>query len=141
VGLNRWQGIGNLGKDMEMRHTSGGQAVGSFNLAVNETWKDKDGQKQERTEWVRCVYWGRGAEAVAQYMVKGKQVYVEGRLQTRQWEDRDGNKKYTTEVNVQNVTLLGGGGGNGGSGRGSSRQQESPDDMGGYGMPDDDIPF
>ena len=101
--------IGNLGKDAELRYTPGGAAVATFQMATTERWNDKSGQRQERTEWVRVVLWGKTAEALAQYLVKGKQIYVEGRLQTRQWDDKDGNTRYTTEIRGDRVVLLGGG--------------------------------
>lgn len=101
--------VGNLGRDAEMKHTPSGSAVSSFSVATTEKWTGKDGQKQEKTEWHRCVLWGKQAEAVSQYLTKGKQVYLEGRLETRQWE-KDGQKHYSTEVKVDNVVLLGGGG-------------------------------
>jgi single-strand DNA-binding protein len=122
--MNRWQGIGNLGRDAELRYTPGGQAVATFSMACTETWNDKQGQKQEKTEWVRCVLWGKPAESLSEFLTKGKQIYAEGRMQTRKWEDKDGVEKYTTEINVQRVVLLGGGQGGGaqrsaGRGRGS----------------------
>jgi single-strand DNA-binding protein len=134
--------IGNLGRDAELRHTPGGQAVASLNLATTEQWNDKDGQRQEKTEWHRIVLWGRQAETLQQYLVKGKQIYVEGRLQTRQWDDKDGNKRYTTEIKADRITLLGGGGGGprGGMDRGGDFGQaepmREPADV-----PEDDIPF
>lgn len=107
--LNKVQLIGNLGRDAELRYTPGGQPVASFNMATTETWNDKSGQKQERTEWHRIVTWGKTSEALAEYLVKGKQVYVEGKLQTRSWEDKDGVKRYTTEIRSDRIVLLGGG--------------------------------
>lgn len=101
--------VGNLGRDAEMKQTPSGSAVSSFSVATTEKWTGKDGQKQEKTEWHRCVLWGKQAEAVSQYLTKGKQVYLEGRLETRQW-DKDGQKHYSTEIKVDNVVLLGGGG-------------------------------
>ncbi|MCB9462139.1 MAG: single-stranded DNA-binding protein [Candidatus Eisenbacteria bacterium] len=107
--------IGNLGTDPEIRHTSGGQAVCNFRIATNESWGGRDGQeRQERTEWHNIVAWGRLAEICNEYLRKGKQVYLEGRLQTRQWEDKDGVKRYTTEIVAQNMMMLGGPGGGGG---------------------------
>lgn len=100
--------VGNLGRDAEMKHTPSGSAVSSFSVATTEKWTGKDGQKQEKTEWHRCVLWGKQAEAVSQYLTKGKQVYVEGKLETRAWE-KDGQKHYSTEIRVDNVVLLGGG--------------------------------
>ena len=88
--------VGNLGRDAELRYTPGGAAVATLNLATTEVWNDKQGQRQEKTEWHRCVLWGKQAESLQEYLVKGKQIYVEGRLQTRQWDDKDGNKRYTT---------------------------------------------
>lgn len=107
--LNRVTLIGNLGRDAEMRYTPGGHAVATFNLATTESWKDKEsGQKKEQTEWHRVVVWGRTAEALQEFLVKGKQVCVEGQLQTRKWE-KDGQTHWTTEVKARNVVLLGGG--------------------------------
>jgi single-strand DNA-binding protein len=135
--------VGNLGRDAEVRFTPGGQAVATLNLATTEQWNDREGRRQEKTEWHRVVLWGKQAESLQQYLVKGKQIYVEGRLQTRQWDDKDGNKRYTTEIKADRITLLGGGGGGGRSG-GMDR------DMGmGQGapahetvdVPEDDIPF
>jgi single-strand DNA-binding protein len=133
--------VGNLGRDAEMRFTPGGQAVATLNLATTEQWNDKEGQRQEKTEWHRIVLWGRQAESLSQYLVKGKQIYVEGRLQTRQWDDKDGNKRYTTEIKADRITLLGGGGG---GGRSTPVEREpahavamqEPADV-----PEDDIPF
>ena len=99
--------IGNLGRDPELRYTASGQGVANFTLATNERWRDKDGANQERTEWHRIVVWGKTAENCAQYLQKGRSVYVEGRLQTREWEDKEGNKRQTTEIVAQNVTFLG----------------------------------
>jgi len=92
-----------------VRYTPSGAAVANFSLTTNESWTDKSGQKQERTEWHRIVVWGKLAELCNQYLSKGRQAYVEGRLQTREWQDKDGNKKYTTEVQAQTVQFLGGG--------------------------------
>ncbi len=102
--------VGNLGRDAELRYTPGGAAVATINMATTEVWNDKAGQRQEKTEWHRVVLWGKQAESLAEYLTKGKQVYVEGRLQTRQWDDKDGNKRYTTEVRGDRVVLLSGGG-------------------------------
>lgn len=98
--------VGRLGQNPEVRYTPSGAAVANFNIATNESWMDKSGQKQERTEWHRIVVWGKTAENCNQYLTKGKQVYVEGRLQTRQWQDKDGQTKYTTEVQAQTVQFL-----------------------------------
>jgi len=101
--------IGNLGKDPEVKYTAGGQAVATFSIACNESWTDKDsGQKKERTEWVNIVVWGKLAEICGEYLKKGKQVYISGRLQTRSWDDKDGNKRYMTEVVADKMVMLGG---------------------------------
>jgi len=100
--------VGNLGRDAELRYTPGGAAVATLNLATTEVWNDKGGQRQEKTEWHRIVLWGKQAESLQEYLTKGKQIYVEGRLQTRQWDDKDGNKRYTTEIKADRITLLGG---------------------------------
>ncbi len=98
--------VGRLGKDPEMRFTPNGKAVTNFTMATSEIWSDQNGEKQERTEWHRIVTWGKLAENCAKLLSKGKQVYVEGRLQTRQWDDKDGNKKYTTEIIANNMQIL-----------------------------------
>jgi single-strand DNA-binding protein len=134
--------IGNLGRDPELRYTQGGQGVANFTLATNERWKDKDGQNQERTEWHRIVVWGKQAENCAQYLQKGRSCYIEGRLQTREWEDKEGNKRQTTEIVAQNVTFLGGrDGAQRGAGQGA--QPPGPPVDGSMGPPPggDDIPF
>jgi len=143
--------VGNLGRDAELRYTPGGAAVATLNLATTEVWNDKGGQRQEKTEWHRIVLWGKSAESLNEYLVKGKQIYVEGRLQTRQWDDKDGNKRYTTEIRGDRIVLLGSGGGGGGMGGGSRGGQTrsggaAPMDepMGGEPgseLTDDDIPF
>ncbi|MDA1185389.1 MAG: single-stranded DNA-binding protein [Acidobacteria bacterium] len=138
--------VGNLGRDAELRTTAGGTAVSTLNLATTEVWNDKQGQRQEKTEWHRIVLWGKQAESLQEYLVKGKQIYVEGRLQTRQWDDKDGNKRYTTEIKADRITLLGGGGGGGRSGA-TDRSGSSGHSGGGPDEPpmepitDDDIPF
>ncbi len=100
--------IGNLGADPEIRQTSGGTSVCDLRIATNERWNDKNGQKQERTEWHRVVVWGNLAEICAKYLSKGRQAYIEGRLQTRSWDDKEGNKRYTTEIVANDVRFLGG---------------------------------
>ncbi|CAM6054199.1 unnamed protein product [Sphagnum tenellum] len=100
--------VGRLGQTPEVRYTPSGSAVGNFSIATNENWMDKTGQKQEKTEWHRIVVWGKTAENCSQFLSKGRQVYVEGRLQTRQWQDKDGQTKYSTEVIAQTVQFLGG---------------------------------
>jgi single-strand DNA-binding protein len=147
--------VGNLGRDAELRYTPGGAPVATLNLATTEVWNDKaSGQKQEKTEWHRIVLWGKSAESLSEYLTKGKQIYVEGRLQTRKWQDKDGNDKYTTEIRGDRIVLLGGGGG-GGMGGGPRAVQRQPVAAGAGGggehhepmgepigdLTDDDIPF
>lgn len=117
--------VGRLGQNPEVRYTPSGAAVANFSVATNESWVDKQGQKQERTEWHRIVVWGRQAENCAQYLAKGRQVYLEGRMQTRQWQDKDGQTKYTTEVQAQTVQFLGGG-----ASAGAGAMSSSESDMG-----------
>ena len=105
--LNKVILIGNLGRDPEVKYTQNGTAVANLSVATNEAWTDKAGEKQERTEWHRVVVWGKQAEICAQHLAKGKQVFVEGSLQTRSWDDRDGNKRYTTEIRAMRVLMLG----------------------------------
>ena len=138
--------VGNLGRDAELRYTPGGSPVATINLATTEIWNDKAGQRQEKTEWHRVVLWGKTAESLNEYLTKGKQIYVEGRLQTRQWDDKDGNKRYTTEIRGDRIVLLSGGGM--GAGGGGGRQQPrsagtSEEQMiePGSELTDDDIPF
>ncbi len=104
--LNKVMLIGHLGKDPEMRFTPSGKAVTNFTMATNEVWLDQSGEKQERTEWHRVVTWGKLAENCAKLLSKGKQIYIEGRIQTRQWDDKDGNKRYTTEIVANQMQLL-----------------------------------
>ncbi len=99
--------IGNLGSDPQVRFTPSGQAVANFNIATNESWKGKDGQDQEKTEWHKIVVWGKLAELCGEYLGKGRTVYVEGRLQTREWNDKEGNKRYTTEIVANSIQFLG----------------------------------
>ncbi|PYR58540.1 MAG: single-stranded DNA-binding protein [Acidobacteria bacterium] len=117
--------VGNLGRDAELRYTPGGAPVSTLNLATTEVWNDKSGQRQEKTEWHRVVLWGKSAESLSEYLVKGKQIYVEGRLQTRQWDDKEGNKRYTTEIRGDRIVLLGGGGGGGGARASAAAQPRS----------------
>jgi single-strand DNA-binding protein len=107
--LNSCHFIGNLGSDPEPRYTPDGTAVVNVSMACNETWKDKEGVKKQRTEWIKLVFWGRLAEIVGEYLSKGSQIYVEGKLQTREWDDKDGIKRYTTEVRCSQMIMLGGG--------------------------------
>jgi single-strand DNA-binding protein len=114
-GVNKVTLIGNLGQDPEVRYTANGSAVANVSIATAESWKDREsGDLQERTEWHRVVFFSRLAEIVAEYLKKGSQVYIEGRLQTRKWQDRDGNDKYTTEIVANEMQMLGGRGGAGG---------------------------
>ena len=155
-GVNKVILLGNLGADPEVRFTPGGQAVANFRIATSESWNDKNGQRQERTEWHRVVVWGKRAEVCSKYLSKGRQVYVEGRIQTRTYDDKDGNKRYITEVIAADVQFLGGGGKGDGARGGRSDDGPPPPsdgDFGGYGGgpggggggsgggPDDDIPF
>ncbi len=100
--------IGHLGADPEIRYTQGGAPVANLRIATNESWTNKNGQKEERTEWHRVVAWSKLAELAGQYLTKGRQVYVEGRLQTRSWDDKDGNKRYATEIVANSIQFLGG---------------------------------
>src|SRR5437588_7407062 len=99
--------VGNLGRDPETRYTTGGDAVTNIRLATTDTWKDKNGEKQERTEWHTIVFFGRQAEIAGEYLKKGKQVYIEGRLQTRKWQDKEGQDRYTTEIVADRMQMLG----------------------------------
>jgi single-strand DNA-binding protein len=143
--------IGNLGADPELRQTQSGMAVANLRLATTDNRKDRDGNRQERTEWHRIVAFGRTAELCGQYLSKGRQVYIEGRLQTRSWDDRDGNKRYSTEIVADNVTFLSGGdrsGGGGGGGGDQGGYQSAPPSNPAPARPDapppeddDDLPF
>ena len=107
-GLNKVMLIGNLGADPEMRYTGNGNAVGNVRLATAESWRDREsGEQQERTEWHRVIFFGRLAEIVGEYLRKGSQIYIEGRLQTRKWQDREGNDRYTTEIVASEMQMLG----------------------------------
>ena len=135
--------VGNLGRDAELRYTPGGAAVATLNLATTDVWNDRNNQRQERTEWHRIVLWGKQAESLQEYLTKGKQIFVEGRLQTRQWDDKDGNKRYTTEIKADRITLLGGGAGAGAGrvDRGSATTSGGHDEPPMEPLTDDDIPF
>jgi len=148
--------VGRLGRDPETRYTSGGQAVANFTLATDETYKDRSGERQKRTEWHRIVLWGKLAEIAQQYLKKGQLVYIEGRIQTRQWEDkRDGQKRTTTEIVGNVMRMLGGraegaaagavAGAGGGAGRSADADFEAaapPEEHGGGPeISDEDIPF
>ena len=135
--------VGNLGRDAELRYTPGGAAVSKFSLATTEVWTDKSGQRQERTEWHNIDLWGKQAESLNEYLRKGKQVYIEGRLQTDEYTDKEGAKRKSTKVRCDRVVLLGGGGG----GRGGQVDRGEPMGVGAphaepsEPLTDDDIPF
>ena len=148
AGVNKVILIGNLGRDPELRYTQSGQAVANFTLATTETWNKREGGREERTEWHRIVAWGRTAELCAQYLSKGRTVYVEGRLQTREWENREGQKQRTTEIVALNVQFLGGprGGGSSagqsdGAGSGDGSDSGGPESGSDDPPPGDNIPF
>jgi single-strand DNA-binding protein len=129
--------VGRLGQNPEVRYTPAGAAVANFSIATSESWMDKSGQKQEKTEWHRIVVWGKTAENCNQYLSKGRQIYVEGRLPTRQWQDKDGQTKYTTEIQAQTVQFLGGNAPGAGTGAvAGPSDRPARDSMGGseYGM-------
>lgn len=125
-GVNKVILVGNLGRDPEVRYSPNGQAVANVTLATSESWKDKtSGEKQERTEWHRIVFFGRLAEIAGEYLKKGAQIYVEGRLQTRKWQDKDGHERYTTEIVANDMQMLGSRGG-AGVPSGDSFNQDQP---------------
>ena len=141
AGINKVILIGNLGNDPEVRYTPSGDAVANFSIATSEEWKDKNtGEKKERTEWHRIVAWRRLGEICGEYLSKGRQVYVEGRIQTNAWEDKEGNKRYTTEILANTVQFLGG---RDSAGTGQSESPPLPEFPGtpSTGSGDDDIPF
>jgi len=132
--------IGNLGRDPEVRYTQNGTAVANFTLATNEVWNDKSGERQERTEWHRIVVWGKQAEIAREHLSKGKQVYIEGSIQTRQWDDREGHKRTTTEIKAQRLIMMG----RAEAGENRMNAAAPPPDAAGDEPgppPDDDIPF
>jgi single-strand DNA-binding protein len=140
-GINKAIIVGNCGNDPDVRFTPSGQAVANFSVATNEKWKDKQGQQQERVEWHRIVVWGKLAELCGEYLSKGRQVYVEGRIQTRKWTDKDGKDNYTTEIVAVNVQFLGPRG-EGSSQRQQQQQQPGSEPVPEYsGPPSDDVPF
>lgn len=142
AGVNRVMLIGNLGADAELRYAQSGGAIMNLRLAVNETWKDQAGERKERTEWCTVVMFGTRAEALAKHLTKGQQVFVEGRLQTRQWEDKEGNKRSTTEIVATNLEFLGGGKRDDGARREAPRPQHRTTRASEVNEPDDfDIPF
>ena len=136
--------IGNLGKDPEVRYTQSGRAMARFSVATTETWMDRDNSRQERTDWHNIVVWGKQAETCGQYLSKGRQVYIEGSIRPRSYEDKEGNTRYTTDIEAQRVQFLGGR--DGGGARSGQSFDDGPsggfDDMGaGSVPPDDDVPF
>lgn len=142
--VNKVMLIGNLGGDPELRYTPAGSALATFSLATNEVWKDKDGNNQERTEWHRIVTWNKLAENVGEYLKKGSQAYVEGRLTTRNWQDKDGVKRYTTEIVAQTVKFLDRKGEGGGAGRRAAEPPPPPDESAAGPPPrtgEEDLPF
>jgi single-strand DNA-binding protein len=140
MSLNKVMLIGNLGKDPELRFTPSGRAVARFPIATSEQWTTPEGQRQERTEWHNVVVWGKQAESCGQYLSKGRQVFVEGAIRSRQYDDKEGQKRYITEVIAQRVQFLGGGRGEG-AGRGAGAPAGG-EEMAPAPMPeDDDIPF
>lgn len=152
-GINKVILIGNLGQDPEVRYTANQSAVANVRIATSETWKDKaTGEQKEQTEWHSVVFFGRLAEIVSEYLKKGSQIYVEGRLRTRKWQDKEGQDRYTTEIVADEMQMLGGRGGGGGTDRGSDASARSAPSRSpapaGSGKPaaavedfDDDIPF
>jgi single-strand DNA-binding protein len=150
IGINKVILIGNLGKDPELRYTPGGQPVATFSLATTERWNDKNGQRQDRTEWHTIVAWGKLGELANQYLKKGRSAYVEGKITTRSWDDKDGNKKYKTEIVANQIQFLGSTGQQSGEAYSSSEQGApdydtrpsasgpGPDAMS---VSDDDLPF
>ncbi len=147
--LNKAMIIGRLGRDPEVRYTQGGQAVASFSVATDHKWTNKSGEKQEKTEWHRIKAWGKLAELAGEYLAKGRQVYVEGRIETSEYTDKDGVKKYSTEINAETIQFLDSGkGAEGGRGRGEGGPRNGgSSSSGGPGgaesgpAADDDIPF
>ena len=132
-GVNKVILVGNLGNDPEVRYMPNGNAVANLSLATSESWKDPQGQMQERTEWHRLTMYRRLAEIAGEYLKKGSQIYVEGKLQTRKWQDQSGQDRYTTEIIVDQMQMLGGRGGEGGGGNaGGGYQRPQNNQQGGY---------
>ncbi len=142
--LNKVMLIGNLGKDPELRYTTSGVAVATFTIATNESWKDQEGNLQERTEWHNIVAWRKLAEICGEWLKKGKKVYIEGRIQTRSYDDKSGVKKYVTEIVADDLIMLDGGGGGRSSGQpangGTDSAARPGADTAGV-QKDDDLPF
>ena len=158
MSINKVILIGNLGQNPEVKHSASGQAICNLSIATNESWTDKNGQKQEKTEWHRVVVFGKLAEICGQYLQKGRQAYIEGKLQTRSWQDKDNQTRYTTEVVAQSVQFLGGNAGAGRSQSGNTEYGNNPyaqnntnSNNGGYGagasfqseptFTEEDVPF
>ena len=137
--VNRVFLIGRLGRDPEIRHTTSGAAVANFSIATDERWTDNEGNRQTRTEWHNIVAWRKLAEICGQYLQKGRLVFIEGRIQTREWDDRDGNKRRTTEIVASNMQMLGSRGQDDGRAEGPDQQKEETSME--IGITDDDIPF
>lgn len=144
-GVNKVILVGRLGQDPELNETNGGTAVCNMRMATGDSYTNRDGEEVDTTEWHDVVAWGRLAEICGEYLDKGRQVYVEGTLQTRQWEDRDGNARYNTEVKARDVVFMtGGGGGQQGGGQKRKRADQAKQgdsQSGGSFTPDDDLPF
>ncbi|MBI2026296.1 MAG: single-stranded DNA-binding protein [Deltaproteobacteria bacterium] len=150
-GVNKVIIVGRLGTDPEVRYTTNGTSVTNFSVATSENWNDKEGNKQERTEWHRIVVWGKMGELCSQYLKKGRQVFIEGRIQTRSWEDKEGQKRYTTEIVAQNVQFLGSreqsSSASASTGGGDSQvspevaDQSNTQNSSAFGATDDDLPF
>ncbi|HWL63404.1 MAG TPA: single-stranded DNA-binding protein [Steroidobacteraceae bacterium] len=151
-GINKVILVGNLGQDPETRTTPGGTTVTNIRIATTDSWTDKaSGEKKESTEWHSVVLWSRLGEIAAEYLRKGSQVYIEGRLQTRKWQDKQGNDRYTTEIVASDMQMLGGRGGGAGGAPQETRDTREPSSRGSAGMApagggsaaefDDDIPF
>ena len=138
AGINKAILIGNLGRDPELRYTPSGLAVANFSLATSETRTNKDGEKETRTEWHRIVAFGRLGEICGEYLAKGKQIYIEGRIQTRDWEDKDGIKRYTTEIVANQMQMLGAASDRGGRAEPSESGFPTEEPIT---VPEDDIPF
>ena len=138
--LNKAMLIGNLGKDPEVKYMPSGQAVARFSVATNETWLDKEGKKQEKTQWHNVVLFGKIAEVAGQYLSKGQKVFIEGRIETRNWE-QDGQKKYITEIIGREMMMLGGKGGGAGGGEAEPEAAYDGPEQGAKPPPGEDIPF
>ena len=137
IGVNKVIFIGRTGADAELKYTSNGKAVANFSLAINDSFKNRDGEQTERVEWIRCVAWGRLAEVAAEFLTKGQRAYAEGRFQTRKYDDREGIEHTVSEVVVRQLRFLGGPGNGNGKAEQSTRPAENPDAE----ISDQDIPF